>query len=77
MVREGLDAGSPKGVIRACREVRILSLEETEHALKMADDRNLTAHTYDRALAQEIFARLEDHAALMTVWLKRLTARMR
>ena len=77
MAREGLDAGSPKCVIRACREVRILSLEEAEHALKMADDRNLTAHTYDRALAQEIFARLEDHAALMTVWLKRLTARMR
>ena len=43
----GLDVGSPNEVIRTCREVGILTVEETEYALEMANDRNLTSHTYD------------------------------
>ncbi|QDI92249.1 nucleotidyltransferase [Salicibibacter halophilus] len=39
---EGLDYGSPKRVVRASREVALLSAEETVAALEMADDRNLT-----------------------------------
>ena len=35
--REGLDAASPKKVIRSLREVGIFSDEETEQALKMVD----------------------------------------
>ena len=35
----------------------------------MADDRNLTVHTYDEALAEEIFKRLPGHADLMDRWL--------
>lgn len=55
---EGLDVGSPKGVIRSCREVGIFSDEETVLALKMVDDRNLTVHTYNEELANEIFKNL-------------------
>lgn len=66
---EGVDVGSPKGVIRGCRESSILSIEEASQALSMADDRNLTSHTYDRALAQEIYGRLHGHAALMHKWI--------
>lgn len=69
---EGIDVGSPKGVIRACREGTLFNEEETEHALEMADDRNLTSHTYDRALAAEIFERLSGHTTLMSTWLERM-----
>jgi len=31
---------------------------ETERALAMVDDRNLTVHTYNEELAQAIYARL-------------------
>ena len=38
----------------------------------MVDHRNLTAHTYDEALADEIFAALPRYRSLMQVWLERL-----
>ncbi|MHB1682376.1 MAG: HI0074 family nucleotidyltransferase substrate-binding subunit [Bacilli bacterium] len=72
----GLDVGSPKEVIRTCREVGILSVEETEYALEMANDRNLTSHTYDRAVAEGIFHRLAGHASLMGLWLERMSEKL-
>ncbi|GGJ06983.1 nucleotidyltransferase [Alicyclobacillus cellulosilyticus] len=72
---EGIDVASPKGVIRACLQVGLLTAPETEQALAMADDRNLTSHTYDEALAGELYRRLPDHAALMRTWLTRLQTR--
>lgn len=57
---EGLDIGSPKGVVRSCREVGILSDVETVLALKMVDDRNLTVHTYNEELSLEIFQQLPN-----------------
>src|SRR5699024_9361964 len=55
---EGLDIGSPKGVVRSTREVGIFSEEETILALHMIDDRNRTVHTYNEKLAMEIFRNL-------------------
>lgn len=54
---EGLDAASPKAVIRMLRDVQIFSDEDTVFALEMVDARNLTAHTYDEKWPQ--------------IWLKR------
>lgn len=72
--REGLDIASPKGVIRACLAVGLLTPEEGRLALKMVDDRNLTAHTYNETLADAIFSRLAQHAMLMDRWLAALAA---
>ena len=44
---EGLSLGSPKGSIRASRDVGLLNDEQTTLGLEMIDDRNLTVHTYD------------------------------
>ena len=65
---EGVDAGSPKACVRASREAGLLSDAEAADALAMADDRNLTAHTYNEALARAIFSRLARHLALMEQW---------
>jgi hypothetical protein len=38
----------------------------------MVDHRNLTAHTYNEALADEIFAALPEYRRLMRTWIERL-----
>lgn len=70
--QEGLEVGSPKAVARASLQVGLLDDEETRRALAMADDRNLTVHTYDEALANDIASRLGQHAALLRDWLDRM-----
>lgn len=70
--REGFDVASPKRVIRTCREVGLLDEAETAHALEMADDRNLTSHTYNEQLAQEIYLRIKQHTGLLEKWLNEM-----
>jgi len=70
--REGIDAGSPKQVIRACLDAGILDAERTKQALELADDRNLTVHSYNETLARALVARLPAHTRLLREWLERL-----
>lgn len=69
---EGIDAGSPKGVIRSCREVGILTDEQTVTALQMVDDLNLTVHTYNEELAVQIYSRLHSYLIILSVWVTAL-----
>ncbi|WP_298631561.1 HI0074 family nucleotidyltransferase substrate-binding subunit [uncultured Thermus sp.] len=71
--REGLEAPSPKRAFRLAHEVGLMEEEEARLALSMADDRNLTVHTYNEALAQAIFTRLGGYARLMGQVLGRMT----
>lgn len=73
---EGVEVGSPKQASRAAFRVGLLNEEETREALRMADDRNLTVHTYNEELAKEIASRLHGHAALLRTWLDRMLARL-
>lgn len=66
---DGIDERTPKTVIRAARVAGLLSDERAEAALPMANDRNLTVHTYNEALAREVFGRLSQHAAVLEAWL--------
>lgn len=68
----GRDCASPKGCIRAAREVSLLTDDEALAALSMVDDRNLTSHTYDEELAQNIYAKFPAHARLLSAWLERM-----
>lgn len=71
-IQEGIDAASPKKVIRSCREVGVLSDVETEQALKMADDRNLITHIYDESFIESLLRRLPVYDAVLHNWLDRL-----
>lgn len=66
---EGLEAVSPRSAIRASFQVKILDEEATRRALMMVDDRNLSVHTYNEALAEAIFTRLDEHAQSIAAWL--------
>jgi nucleotidyltransferase substrate binding protein (TIGR01987 family) len=68
-VVHGTEAASPKSVIREAFRVALLSEEETARLLAVTDDRNLTSHTYNEALAQALYERLPAHAALLAKWL--------
>lgn len=70
--KEGLDQGSPKGVVRASLQAGILTDEQARLALELVDDRNLTVHTYNEELAKRIFSHLNVYAALMTDWLREM-----
>ncbi|GGF28004.1 hypothetical protein GCM10010954_28870 [Halobacillus andaensis] len=69
---EGVDAGSPKSVIRSCREVHLLEGEEAVLALEMVNDRNLTVHTYDEELAIKIHKNLARYNCLLHQWVERM-----
>lgn len=56
--QEGLDVGSPKGVMRSLFQTGYLNEGQTELGLKMVDDRNLTSHTYSEGLSENIFKEL-------------------
>ena len=72
---EGLAVGSPKAAARAAGAVGLLEATEVEELLAMADDRNLTVHTYDEALARAIYRRLASHAHLLGRWLDAMNER--
>ena len=65
----GLAVASPKAAARESRSVGWLSDEQAELALAMSDDRNLTSHTYNEALAERIFGALRGYVDLMDGWL--------
>ncbi len=54
----------------------MLQPAQAEQALAMADDRNLTAHTYNEGLAEAIFKRLPGHLATLEAWLGAMQNRL-
>ncbi|WP_221568700.1 HI0074 family nucleotidyltransferase substrate-binding subunit [Alkalihalobacillus sp. TS-13] len=73
---EGIDVGSPKGVIRSSREINLFTDEEAIQALKMVDDRNLTVHTYNEEVSIKIHSNLKSHYSILSSWVKRMTEKI-
>ncbi len=63
--RFGVEAASPKAVIRAAAQNGLLPEPDARAAMGLIDDRNLTSHTYNEALAIALFARLPSHAHVL------------
>jgi nucleotidyltransferase substrate binding protein (TIGR01987 family) len=72
---EGISIGSPKGSIRASREVGLITDEQTTLGLEMIDDRNLTVRTYNESLAEEIYRQLPSYGSFLAAWLTAMEAR--
>ncbi|WP_318618018.1 HI0074 family nucleotidyltransferase substrate-binding subunit [Sporosarcina sp. YIM B06819] len=69
---EGIDIGSPKGVIRGCREITLFDDEEAILALQMVNDRNLTVHTYNEEVAIKIQMNIKTYFPLLSNWILRM-----
>jgi nucleotidyltransferase substrate binding protein (TIGR01987 family) len=72
---EGLDPGSPASVVRATHSVGLLDETAARLGLEMVRDRNLTVHTYNERLADEIYSRLQSYLAMMDSWLSAIEHR--
>ncbi len=68
--QQGLDCRSPKSCLRAAFSQGWIDDEAA--GLLLLDDRNLTSHTYDEALAEKIYRRLPAHLALLKTLADRL-----
>lgn len=66
---EGIEIGSPKGTIRGFFQIGLFNEKETQIALGMVDDRNLTSHTYNEKLAEHIFNQLPVYLRILSNWL--------
>jgi nucleotidyltransferase substrate binding protein (TIGR01987 family) len=66
---EGVPATSPKAIMRASRQTKLLDDDATRLALSMVDDRNQTVHTYNEAVADAIYGRLAGYVPLLRAWL--------
>jgi nucleotidyltransferase substrate binding protein (TIGR01987 family) len=75
LLMEGVSVGSPKACVRAARDVGLLSDDQVMIGLEMADDRNLTVHTYNRAVAEQIYRNLHRYADLLAHWLRAMQAK--
>lgn len=54
----GLNASSPREALLAGAKLRLIADAEHEHWTQMLLDRNMTSHTYNAPVADEILARL-------------------
>ena len=70
----GVAAASPKSVIRASLANGLMDEAQARRALAMVDHHNLTAHTYNVTLAEEIYAALPRYRTLLHRWLDRMAA---
>lgn len=61
----GQEIASPKKIFRECFTQKLISKNELEETLIMADDRNQTTHTYDNQMAEEVSLRAISHYNLM------------
>ena len=74
--RQGLDCGGPRSTLKKeFAEGLIDSQEEADIWLQMLEDRNLTSHAYDEALASRICRHIvQDYARLLEQMSGRLQA---
>lgn len=72
---EGLDPGSPASVVRATHSVGVLDEASARLGLEMVRDRNLTVHTYNERLAEDIYARLRAYLEMMEAWVAAIDCR--
>ena len=62
---------SPKNVFRNAAAAGIIKEQELKSFLEMIEDRNLSSHTYNEELAEEISQRIPEHYNMMLLVLER------
>jgi nucleotidyltransferase substrate binding protein (TIGR01987 family) len=62
--KEGIECSSPKACFREARTIFSISEEDLESLLQMADDRNLSVHTYSEKMAEELYQKTEAYFEL-------------
>lgn len=69
--------GSPKAIFRKCLELGIITPAELEIALAIAEDRNMTTHTYNEILAETISEEIPQYYQTMQTITNRLSKQLK
>lgn len=67
-----IDAPTPRSIFRELIAIDLLTKEEFEQISRIIADRNITSHTYNEILAEEILYHLNIYYELMQAILNRL-----
>lgn len=59
LLLKGINAKSPRDVLKEAYQIELINDEEIW--LKMLNDRNLSSHTYDESLADEIYVNIKTY----------------
>jgi len=70
--KEGIVCNSPKSCFREAFSVGLLNEEETLLFIQMTDDRNLTSHTYDEEIAENLYKKIKNYYALLKSLIERI-----
>lgn len=72
--RQGYECGGPRPTLKKAFSEKLISTpEEADAWLQMLDDRNLTTHAYDEALANRIYDNIvRSHAPLLAGMARRI-----
>jgi nucleotidyltransferase substrate binding protein (TIGR01987 family) len=71
--KEGIVCNSPKSCFREAFSVGLLNEEETLLFIQMTDDRNLTSHTYDEEIAENLYKKVKNYYTLLKSLIERIS----
>jgi nucleotidyltransferase substrate binding protein (TIGR01987 family) len=60
-----LEAPRPKNVYKECLDTKIITEKEYFLCIKLVEDRNLIAHSYNEEAAEDIMKKIPDYYSLM------------
>jgi len=63
LTEEGIFCRSPRNCFKEAFSMGII--QDEDEWLSILEDRNLSVHTYDEALAEELYSRLKNHLKAM------------
>ena len=72
---EGIESLSPRAALKTA--LKLGWIDDDENWLTMLDDRNRTSHTYNEAIAEELYSRLRGHLDALTGLHARLDDQLR
>ncbi|NPA54442.1 MAG: nucleotidyltransferase [Aquificae bacterium] len=72
--KEGLFCRSPRSCVKEAFSIGLIENEEVW--LDILEDRNLSIHTYNEELAEELYFRLKNHFVAMSNLLKEIKKRL-
>ncbi len=71
--QEKIEVYSPKNIMRECRNIDILTENETSFAIDMIIDRNNLIHNIDQNNQKKIYAKIPKYVKFMQKTLKKLS----
>ncbi|HSC25562.1 MAG TPA: nucleotidyltransferase substrate binding protein [Candidatus Babeliales bacterium] len=73
IVLQGVPADSPRKIFQQCSSLGITTLEETNELINLIESRNLTTHTYNIDLANDVAEDIPKHYNLIHKIIQKLS----